>query len=411
MRDKQGIAERVRTRLPVMVAIAVAVAAAVAFRQMSPGAAIAVAVAAAAVGIAFPARSGEPRGETATQALEASEDRALNRLADALPEPVLILDRRRSVLHRNAAAAQAFPSTRVGDPIAFSFRQPALLTALETAMDGPPTRADLQIVVPTETWYRADIARLRDDGGPARVVLLLHNLTEQRRIEQLRGDFIANASHELRTPLTSVIGLIDTLMGPAARDAAAREKFLPVMRQQAERMSRLIDDLLSLSRIEMRQHLRPTGKVDLKLLLREVREGLASQIADAGGGIEMAMPEEPAIVTGDRNELYEVFENLLDNAIKYGAEGGPVAVTLAPSPKPAFAFSVVVQDRGPGVDPAQVPRLTERFYRVDAESSRKKKGTGLGLAIVKHLVNRHRGELAISSTRGQGLRVEILLPE
>jgi two-component system phosphate regulon sensor histidine kinase PhoR len=179
------------------------------------------------------------------------------------------------------------------------------------------------------------------------------------------------------------------------------------MQQQAGRMSNLIDDLLSLSRIEMRQHMRPTGSVDLAQLLREVKEGLELQASEAGVRIEIAGDEEAA-VAGDRNELYEVFENLVDNAIKYGGDGGLVEVAVGAG-RAGYDYAVTVTDHGVGIEPQHVPRLTERFYRVDAESSRKKKGTGLGLAIVKHIVNRHRGLLTIRSKPGEGTRVEVLL--
>ena len=255
------------------------------------------------------------------------------------------------------------------------------------------------------TWHRVDVAPL--PGNDELLALMLHSLTEQKRLEQLRSDFIANASHELRTPLTSLVGFIDTLLGPAAKDDAARERFLNIMRQQAGRMSNLIDDLLSLSRIEMRQHMRPTGSVDLATLLREVKEGLELQASEAGVKIEVTV-DDATPVAGDRNELYEVFENLIDNAIKYGGDGGLVEVAIGPG-RSGYDYAVSVTDHGVGIEPQHVPRLTERFYRVDAESSRKKKGTGLGLAIVKHIVNRHRGLLTIRSQPGEGTRVDVLL--
>jgi two-component system phosphate regulon sensor histidine kinase PhoR len=243
------------------------------------------------------------------------------------------------------------------------------------------------------------------------LVITMQNLTEARRLEALRSDFIANASHELRTPLTSLVGFIDTLLGPAANDKAARERFLGLMRTQAARMAKLIEDLLSLSRIEMRQHLRPTAPVELNGLVREVAEGLQKLAADSGTTLQLELPDEPITVSGDRDELYEVVENLVDNAIKYGAGGGDIEVGLAPATRQGFHAALTVIDHGPGVPAEHVPRLTERFYRVDAESSRKKKGTGLGLAIVKHIVTRHHGLLAIRSAPGQGTRVEVLLRE
>ncbi|MEP7241901.1 MAG: ATP-binding protein [Devosia sp.] len=326
--------------------------------------------------------------------------------ADALADPCLLLDRRGIVVHRNPAAVREFPAIDEGQLLSLTLRNPALLSALDAVRRGAGAQTvELHQTVPNETWHRVHIAPLPRSEGI--VALTLQSLTDFKRLEQLRTDFIANASHELRTPLTSLVGFIDTLLGPAAGDAAARERFLTIMRQQAARMSSLIDDLLSLSRIELRQHLRPTGSVDLVSLLAEVRDGLETQAREAG--IVIAIDGlGSATVTGDASELYEVFENLIDNAIKYGGEGGRVEVTVAAG-RSGFDYAVTVVDHGAGIAPEHVPRLTERFYRVDAESSRKKKGTGLGLAIVKHIVNRHRGQLAIRSRPGEGTRVEVLL--
>ena len=337
--------------------------------------------------------------------------------ADALADPCLILDRRSLVVYRNAATVQQFAGVSVGNPIAFSLRNPALLTAIDAGRrTGVSQTIELHQTVPNETWHKVVVAPLVDgptgqDETPRLLVVTLQNLTEAKRIDALRSDFIANASHELRTPLTSLVGFIDTLLGPAARDAQARERFLNIMRTQAARMSKLIDDLLSLSRIEMRQHVRPTAAVDLAALLREVNEGLIAQAEEAGVAVTMTTPETPATVTGDRDELSEVFENLLDNAVKYGGDGGKVDVALIPlTGRPGYDYAVTVTDYGAGIEAEHVPRLTERFYRVDAESSRKKKGTGLGLAIVKHILNRHRGLMTIKSRPGEGTRVEVLLP-
>lgn len=337
--------------------------------------------------------------------------------ADALADPCLILDRRTVVIHRNPAAARQFPATASGNPITFSLRNPDFVRAIERAGETAATQTiELHETVPSETWTKVVVAPLRvpgrdwagDDGR--RLVVTFQSLTELKRVDALRTDFIANASHELRTPLASLLGFIETLQGPAAKDAAVREKFLGIMRGQAERMAKLIEDLLSLSRIELHQHMRPTGEVDLALLLRQVCEGLQTHAHDASVDIALDIDVETAVLTGDREQLYEVFENLIDNAIKYGASGGRVEVSLAPANRPGYAHLVTVTDHGPGVAEEHVPRLTERFYRVDAESSRRKKGTGLGLAIVKHIVNRHRGLMTIRSTPGEGMRVEVLLP-
>jgi len=349
-------------------------------------------------------------GATADKPLD---DHTVRLFADAMPDPCIVLDRRSLVVHCNPLAAQHFPGVTVGDPLAFSLRFPALLTAVDAARrTGAAQSIELHQTVPTETWHKVSIAPLGNREGrlAGPLIITLQDLTDEKRLDAMRADFIANASHELRTPLTSLLGFIDTLLGPAARDAAAREKFLGIMRNQAVRMSKLIDDLLSLSRIEMRQHLRPTATLDVAVLLREVKEGLQTQAGEAGITLDLDLPAEPAIVAGDRDELYEVFENLFDNAIKYGGEGGRVDVALSPvANRPGYDFAVTVTDYGAGIEAEHVPRLTERFYRVDAESSRRKKGTGLGLAIVKHILTRHRGSLSIKSKPGQGTRVEVLL--
>jgi len=337
---------------------------------------------------------------------------AVRLFADALPEPCIVLDRRSIVVHLNAAARQQFNAVVLGSPLAFTLRFPSLLTAIEAVRgSNAPESIELHQTVPTDTWYKVTVAPLApgDAENDGVLVITMQNLTEGKRLESLRSDFIANASHELRTPLTSLVGFIDTLLGPAANDKEARERFLGLMRGQAARMAKLIEDLLSLSRIEMRQHVRPTAPVELNTLVREVAEGLQKLAADSGSKLALTVPAEPVIISGDRDELYEVFENLMDNAIKYGAEGGDIEVVLAPATRQGFAYLLTVTDHGPGVAPEHVPRLTERFYRVDAESSRKKKGTGLGLAIVKHILTRHHGLMSIKSQPGQGTRVEVLL--
>ena len=337
--------------------------------------------------------------------------------ADALTDPCLVLDRRGVIQHANAAATRQFPALVTGNPLAFSMRNPELVQAIDAALrTGTARTTELHETVPSETWDKVVVAPLLRpelewfEDENRLLIVTFQSLTELKRVDALRTDFIANASHELRTPLASLLGFIDTLLGPAAKDAVAREKFLHIMRGQADRMSRLIDDLLSLSRIEMHQHIRPTGRIDLASLLREVREGLQVHAKAAGVEVRLTFFEGPTVTTGDRSQIYEVFENLIDNAIKYGAEGKVVEVSLGPASRAGFGHQVTVIDHGPGVEPEHVPRLTERFYRIDADASRKKKGTGLGLAIVKHIVNRHRGQLTIRSKPGEGLRVDVLLP-
>jgi two-component system phosphate regulon sensor histidine kinase PhoR len=216
----------------------------------------------------------------------------------------------------------------------------------------------------------------------------------------MRSDFVANASHELRTPLASLRGFIETIQGPARGDPKAQQRFLGIMLDQTTRMSRLVDDLLSLSRLELKSHIAPDQKVDLIPLLGHVRDSLLPLAGDLDVEINLHLPAGKAEVLGDRDELVQVFENLIENACKYGQEGKVVDVTLAN--QPGQAVEVSVSDKGPGIPAEHVPRLTERFYRVSVEDSRSKKGTGLGLAIVKHILTRHRARLIVKSEVGKG---------
>jgi len=256
--------------------------------------------------------------------------------------------------------------------------------------------------VPVERLFDVCVAPLTaPDGKVVATLLTLRDQTEARRVERLRVDFIANASHELRTPLASLVGFIETLQGSAHDDAKARDRFLAIMREQGRRMARLIEDLLSLSRIEQKQHLRPAPIVDFAQTTRSVVDALTPMAEDLGVEIRLSATL-PAMVVGDRDELLRVAENLIENAIKYGvradSEGaGLVEVTVSTTEKEA---ALSVRDYGHGIAPEHLPRLTERFYRVDATQS--KNGTGLGLAIVKHILTRHRGKLTITSHVNHG---------
>jgi two-component system phosphate regulon sensor histidine kinase PhoR len=233
-----------------------------------------------------------------------------------------------------------------------------------------------------------------------------------RRVEEMRADFIANASHELRTPLAALLGFIETLQGTAKDDPAAREKFLAIMQGQATRMARLIDDLLSLSRIELNAHLQPNTPADLAAIVRQVVDGLQTLARDRGVEIKVASPPDTLMVLGDRDELIRALENLVENALKYGAAGKRLDITLARGQTRGGTpeARVAVRDYGPGISPEHLPRLTERFYRVDVADSRAQGGTGLGLALVKHVLNRHGGRLTIESTLGQGATFTMHLP-
>jgi len=243
--------------------------------------------------------------------------------------------------------------------------------------------------------------------------MTFHDQTPLRRVEEMRADFVANASHELRTPLAALSGFIDTLQGPAREDAKARERFLGIMHTQATRMARLIDDLLSLSRVELSAHVRPDTLVDIVPIIRQVVDGLEPLARERQVEVDVDLPETPAWIAGDREELLRVFENLVENALKYGASGGKVIVSLtaAISSEGQPEMRVQVRDFGPGIAPEHLPRLTERFYRVDVGDSRAQGGTGLGLSLVKHIVNRHRGRLLIESVPKNGATFTACFPQ
>jgi len=333
-----------------------------------------------------------------------------------IPDPVILVDQRAVVIEANRAAYDLLAGLKTGHPLSFALRTPDVLDGIQEVLDsGQALKVEYSERIPTERTFEVHIGPLQDDVAEAEVkagvVLFFRDLTAARRLEAMRADFVANASHELRTPLASLLGFIETLQGPARDDARARERFLEIMKGQAQRMKRLIDDLLSLSRIEMRAHLSPTGTVDLAAIASQMAETLSPLAKERGVVITAILPDRPALVLGDRDELLRIAENLIENAVKYGESGGKVDVEVARSrePTPQVAFSV--QDYGPGIAPEHLPRLTERFYRVDVAQSRDKGGTGLGLAIVKHIVNRHRGHFDIASEPGQGARFTVRFPE
>jgi two-component system phosphate regulon sensor histidine kinase PhoR len=349
-----------------------------------------------------PAMLGEPRRQVWPET-------GVKLFAEALPDPCFVLDRRGVVRYANKRAAAGFP-IRPGEPFAFRLRVPELAAAFDrVSRGGPPERIEFAERVPTERWFAAWFAALDARGAEDFIILLLDDLSEQKRIDRIRVDFVANASHELRTPLASLAGFIETLQGPARDDPTARGRFLSIMHDQALRMSRLIDDLLSLSRIELKVHVKPSDPVDLIPVLRHLTDSLEPRARELGVTIESELPDGPVTVPGDRDELIQVFENLIENAIKYGQSGKRVVVSLEPTE--AGTPSVSVRDFGPGIAEEHLPRLTERFYRVDVEASRQHRGTGLGLAIVKHILARHGARLSVESRPGEGARFTVNFPE
>jgi two-component system phosphate regulon sensor histidine kinase PhoR len=327
-------------------------------------------------------------------------------LLEALPLPCLLVDGDIAVAFANERARDLFRNTTLGKPLTELLPGTDIIEAVKVAQKSEAARV-VRFALPGSAtqWFEAHIAPLRVDCEavrPGRVLITLSDLTQQQRIERMRADFVANASHELRTPLASLLGFIETLQGPAHDDAEARERFLAVMKTQAERMSRLINDLLSLSRIEVSEHLRPSARVDLREVITHVADSLAALALDSGVDVVLDLPPQPLMAFGERDELVRVFENLVENAIKYGALGKRVEVKADCTNTSKPQALVLVRDFGPGIPPEHVPRLTERFYRVDVRESRQKGGTGLGLALVKHILNRHRGALEIASELGRG---------
>ena len=333
-----------------------------------------------------------------------------------LPDPVIALDRDGHVLALNEPARALAPALRLGEPVSLALRMPELIEAVGRAYArGEEQRVEYSERVPVDRWFQTivmPVRRERKYNRPDLVLMTFHDLTPLRRVEEMRADFVANASHELRTPLAALSGFIETLQGSARDDAKARERFLAIMQEQAHRMARLIDDLLSLSRIELNAHRRPDTPVDVVPIVRQVADGLETLAHDRGVAVNIE-GAGPLTVLGDRDELVRVFENLIENALKYGAAGKRVDITLrqdAASPDGVPEARVAVRDYGPGIAPEHVPRLTERFYRVDVRESRTQGGTGLGLALVKHILNRHRGRLSIESAPGAGATFTIHLP-
>lgn len=350
---------------------------------------------------------GTPLGSAARGDRSSGDWRAL---VSAFPDAAIVLDDAGSVLHLNAQASEFFPGVRVGHALSRAVRNPELIGAIDRAVrPAEPVQAQLVERIPVERHLAVTVTRLAaatsaDAAAPA-LLLTFRDLSEQERLAQMREDFVANASHELRTPLASLKGFLETLQGPAREDEKARERFLGLMASQAERMSRLIDDLLSLSRIEMTAHVPPRGMVDLNEVARYAVDTLAPLADGAGAEIVLSAAEQPARVRGDRDQVLQVVTNLVQNAIVHGGSKRRVEVRVqrhAGSERRAARVSVAVSDNGAGIAPEHLPRLTERFYRVNAAASRARGGTGLGLSIVKHIVARHNGELNIVSAIGHG---------
>jgi two-component system, OmpR family, phosphate regulon sensor histidine kinase PhoR len=346
------------------------------------------------------------------------ETAAVSAIVAGMPDPAVLLDRAGRVIHLNAAAAQLAPALRKNELAQFALRSPEIITALREAIATTEARRATYLDhVPVDRWMELIITPVPVPtlfGGTDKCMLMtFHDQTPLRRVEEMRADFVANASHEMRTPLAALSGFIDTLQGPAKDDEKARERFLGIMHIQATRMARLIDDLLSLSRVELSAHVRPDTLIDIVPIIRQVVDGLEPLARGRQVEIDIDLPDTPVWIAGDREELLRLFENLVENALKYGASGGKVIVslTIAVSGEGMPEVRVVVRDFGPGIAPEHLPRLTERFYRVDVGDSRAQGGTGLGLSLVKHIVNRHRGRLLIESVLKNGATFTACFPQ
>ena len=363
------------------------------------------------------AMTGASNVPAAGRAIAEPQALLIEQLIDGLPEAAIVLDREGRVIAFNEMAISIAPALRRGEPALIALRMPELVDAIRRAIRRhEPQRVEFFERVPLDRWFEAFVTPVTltlGAGGTVDILLMTFNdLTPLRRVEEMRADFIANASHELRTPLAALLGFIETLQGPAKDDPVARDKFLGIMQGQATRMARLIDDLLSLSRIELNAHLQPSTPVDLAPIVRQVVDGLQMLARDRGVEIKVALSPDTLTVLGDRDELIRALENLIENALKYGAAGKRVDVTVGRAQTRAGLpeAHVSVRDYGPGISPEHLPRLTERFYRVDVADSRAQGGTGLGLALVKHVLNRHGGRLTIESTPGAGATFTMHIP-
>ncbi|MGG7646359.1 ATP-binding protein [Rhodovulum sp. YNF3179] len=341
----------------------------------------------------------------------------LNSVLAGLPHPLLVVDSENRIRIANDAARELLGSEPAERNYVAVIRQPGALDCIENALrhrrrsEGRFMRAGAS----TETTYRMVAIPLdRARSGLSGVIVSFEDISHVEEAEQMRRDFVANVSHELRSPLTALAGFIETLRGAARNDEAARDRFLTIMEREANRMNRLVSDLLSLTKVEVNERVRPRDLVDVIALIRSTIAALRPLAESAGAEIDLLAECDTATVAGDPDQLTQVISNLIENGLKYGASGGVVRVEarivqhFAGFRGPALRIDVI--DRGEGIDPVHIPRLTERFYRVDSHRSREKGGTGLGLAIVKHIINRHRGRFQIQSERGHGSTFSVILP-
>lgn len=328
-------------------------------------------------------------------------------IINALPQPALIMDFDYKILCANEAGRQLFDTELVGLDFVRIFRQPRATECLnKTVKTGKLKTCNLILHLQTPRTYKASAAPLVGMGNDS-ILFTLVDISAEIDAEKSRSTFVANVSHELRSPLTSLMGIVETLQGPARDDVKARDNFLGLMHGETQRMSRLVGDLLSLSKLEAKEHLPPKGEVDIPRLILRIIAVISESKPDYKTRVVLDAPDDLSLITGDQDELTEVFQNLIENALKYSEPNTPVEVLVIQKEN---TIKITITDQGEGIAPEHLPRLTERFYRVDKGRSRNTGGTGLGLAITKHILNRHRARLSIDSKVGIGSMVSVTLP-
>ena len=337
-------------------------------------------------------------------------------ILEVFPDPVILLNKLREVIFRNQAA-QDMLDIYVDRNLELSFRDPIVLEATDAVLNGEKQREiELIISLPVIITLQVRIVAISpiNQFFETAAMIVFHDVSSESIAERMRRDFVSNLSHELRSPIASLIGFIETLQGPAKEDVGSHGRFLEIMSNEAQRMARMIDDLLSLSRVEASERMRPQQTVDITELLGVTEELFISRVQRRSMRLDFDMDPNLPILLGDRDELMEVFQNLIDNAIKYGQEKTPITIgvglidCIPEIGGPGISISI--KNKGEGIKADQIPRLTERFYRTDKGRSREMGGTGLGLAIVKHIISRHRGHLQIQSKLNKSTTFTVYLP-
>ncbi|MFK5979912.1 MAG: ATP-binding protein [Rhizobiaceae bacterium] len=332
-------------------------------------------------------------------------------LLNALSEPILLVNKTREIVLANNIAQELFGRTIEGSDFARAIRHPAALQHVDRMLAGnvvgPEPNTTFQLSGAIATTYKLSVTRVEEcTDADDTFLIALKDISHILEAEQMRSDFVANVSHELRSPLTALTGFIETLKGSAKNDPDARVRFLDIMEREASRMNRLIDDLLSLSTLETNERIRPVNRASVPNILNRVIATVSPHAEVNNKTINFTLPTFEGIVIGDEDELTQLFHNLVENAVKYGRADSEIDISICQNDN----LIISIKDSGDGIPPEHIPRLTERFYRVDSGRSREKGGTGLGLAIVKHIINRHRGKLTIESIVGEGSTFKVELP-